>query len=75
MITRKKLKSLGFEWSDYTNGYVHPDDPARTWTFDEDGEVYIRESDNYHGLSFKRVWNADDVRVLYRFLTGSDLRE
>jgi hypothetical protein len=75
MITGDNFRALGFEWSDYTNGYVHPDDPNRTWISDEDGEIYIRESDNYHGLSFKRVWNYDDVRVLYRLLNGSDLLE
>jgi hypothetical protein len=70
------FRALGFKWSDYTFGFVHPDDPNRTWTADdEDGTVYIRESDNYHGLSFKRVWNMSDVRDLYRLMNGNEIRE
>ena len=76
MITGKDFKTLGFEWDDdYRMGWIYDEDPTRTWTVDdEDGTVYIRESDNYHGMSFEGVKNQSDIRALYYLLTGSQLK-
>ena len=72
MLSDEVLENLGFEWNEFSNGFVYPEDPNRTWCIYE-GELFVRERDHYHGLTFNDVKDKDDVRKLYLMLNGSQL--
>jgi hypothetical protein len=74
MITNKTFKKLGFKWDEYTNGFVHPEDPNRTWTVDDSGIIYIREGSNYHGMSFSGVRDYLHIIPLFFLLTGIEMK-
>jgi hypothetical protein len=74
MISENELVLSGFKYQGCVNGYLYKSDKqAECVVGVYEGEVYIRQGGNYHGIEFKGVKDIYQLKALYKFITGKSI--
>lgn len=75
MITKSDLIKLGFSSGEFgcNDDFRHPSNLGISVSVDPVGVIFMRTSDNYHGLGFDGIKDINDFIKLWGFITNEKL--
>jgi len=67
-MTNEELESSGFVYAEFENGWIHNKYPRYNFLLVDGKATFVREYDNYHGVSLNNISDINDLRKFLLFL-------